>query len=65
MNWKKGATSIEADGVAEGFKKSVELHGVKFSKLIGNNIKYKFILSLLIKSGYKIITYILNVQCNT
>jgi len=61
MNWKKGATSIEADGVAEGFKKSVELHGVKFSKLIGNNIKYKFILSLLIKSGYKIITYILNV----
>ncbi|KAF0713351.1 Uncharacterized protein FWK35_00025917, partial [Aphis craccivora] len=34
MNWKKGATSIEADGVAEGFKKSVELHGVKFSKLI-------------------------------
>jgi len=61
MNWKKGATSIEADGVAEGFKKSVELHGVKFSKLIGNNIKYKYILSCLIKSGYKIITYIFNV----
>jgi len=61
MNWKKGATSIEADGVAEGFKKSVELHGVKFSKLIDNNIKYKYILSFLIKSGYKIITYIFNV----
>lgn len=50
MNWKKGATSIEADGIAEGFQKSVELHGVKFSKLIGNNIKYKYSLSQLIKS---------------
>lgn len=40
MNLKKGATSIEADGIAEGFKKSIELHGVKFNKLIGNNIKY-------------------------
>lgn len=43
MNWKKGATSIEADGIAEGFKKSIELHGVKFNKLIGNNIKYKYL----------------------
>jgi hypothetical protein len=40
LNWNKGATSIEADGIADGFKKSIELHGVKFSKLIGNNIKY-------------------------
>lgn len=35
MNWKHGATSMEADGVAEGFLKSVEMHGVKYSKLIG------------------------------
>jgi len=35
MNWSKGATSIEADAVAEGFKKSVEMHGLKYNKLIG------------------------------
>jgi len=40
MNWKQGATSIEADGVAEGFLKSVEMHGVKYSKLIGKNYMY-------------------------
>ncbi|KAF0748505.1 YqaJ domain-containing protein [Aphis craccivora] len=36
LNWKHGATSIEADGVAEGFTKSFEMHGVKYSKLIGD-----------------------------
>ncbi|XP_029343469.1 uncharacterized protein LOC100570366 isoform X1 [Acyrthosiphon pisum] len=36
LNWKHGATSIEADGVAEGFSKSFEMHGVKYSKLIGD-----------------------------
>ncbi|CAI6376301.1 unnamed protein product, partial [Macrosiphum euphorbiae] len=36
MNWSKGATSIEADAVAEGFKKSVEMHGLKYNKLIGD-----------------------------
>jgi len=40
MNWSKGATSIEADAVAEGFKKSVEMHGLKFNKLIGKIIIY-------------------------
>lgn len=35
MNWKQGAASTEADGVAEGFLKSFEMHGVKYSKLIG------------------------------
>lgn len=29
------ATSIEADGVAEGFMRSVELHNLKFNRLIG------------------------------
>jgi len=37
MNWKQGATRIEADGVAKGFLKSFEMHGVKYSKLIGKN----------------------------
>ncbi|KAL4104017.1 hypothetical protein QTP88_019330 [Uroleucon formosanum] len=36
LNWRHGATSIEADGVAEGFTKSFEMHGVKYSKIIGD-----------------------------
>jgi len=40
MNWRKAATAMEADAVAEGFKKSIELHGLKFNKLIGI---YKFL----------------------
>ncbi|CAI6342668.1 unnamed protein product [Macrosiphum euphorbiae] len=36
LNWKQGATSIEADAIAEGFKRSIEIHGVKYSKLIGD-----------------------------
>ncbi|XP_060847479.1 uncharacterized protein LOC132927041 [Rhopalosiphum padi] len=35
LNWKKGATSMEADGVADGFKQSLEMHGLKYNKLIG------------------------------
>jgi len=29
---------MEADGVIEGFSKSIELHGLKFNKLIGKRI---------------------------
>lgn len=39
LNWKQGATSIEADAIAEGFKNSIEMHGVKFSKLIGKKLE--------------------------
>lgn len=35
LNWKRGATSMEADGVADGFKQSLEMHGLKYNKLIG------------------------------
>jgi len=35
MNWNKTATGMEADGVVEGFMKSVEMHNLKFNKLIG------------------------------
>lgn len=35
MNWKKSSTCMEADGIAEGFLKSIELHGLKFNRLIG------------------------------
>lgn len=38
LNWKKASTSMEADGVIEGFSKSIELHGLKFNKLIGKRI---------------------------
>lgn len=36
LNWSKSATSMESDAVAEGFKTSVEMHGLKYNKLIGN-----------------------------
>lgn len=36
MNWDKASTGMEADGIAEGFVRSVELHGLKFNRLIGN-----------------------------
>lgn len=31
---------MEADGISEGFARSIELHGLKFNRLIGNFIKY-------------------------
>ncbi|CAH1721716.1 unnamed protein product [Aphis gossypii] len=36
LNWKKGATSMEADAIADGFKQSLEMHGLKYNKLIGD-----------------------------
>ncbi|XP_022182082.1 uncharacterized protein LOC111041936 [Myzus persicae] len=36
LNWKKGATSMEADGIADGFKRSLEMHGLKYNKIIGD-----------------------------
>lgn len=50
MNWKKSSTCMEADGIAEGFLKSIELHGLKFNRLIGkrNVIKTTYILDFLI-----------------
>lgn len=35
LNWKRGATSMEADGIADGFKQSIQMHGLKYNKLIG------------------------------
>lgn len=40
MNWSKGATSIEADAIAEGFLNSIRLHGLKYNKLIGKYENY-------------------------
>lgn len=42
MNWKKSATGMEADGVVEGFLKSIEMHNLKFNKLIGKFSLYEF-----------------------
>jgi len=40
MNWSKSATGMEADAVMEGFKRSVEMHGLKYDKIIGKlNLK--------------------------
>lgn len=39
LNWKGSATGMEADAIADGFSKSIELHGIKFNKLIGMNFR--------------------------
>ncbi|KAF0691454.1 Uncharacterized protein FWK35_00035195, partial [Aphis craccivora] len=36
LNWNKAATGMEADGISEGFAKSIELHDLKFNRLIGD-----------------------------
>ncbi|XP_025191885.1 uncharacterized protein LOC112592111, partial [Melanaphis sacchari] len=36
LNWLKGATSIEADAIIEGFLSSITIHGLKYNKLIGD-----------------------------
>lgn len=35
LNWTKPSTAMEADGVLEGFTKSIEMHGLKYNHLIG------------------------------
>jgi len=37
LNCTEGATSIESSTIAEGFSNSIEMHGLKFNKLIGKN----------------------------
>jgi len=38
LNWTKASTSMETDGIVEGFLKSVEMHGLKYNRLIGKCI---------------------------
>lgn len=40
LNWKKTANGMEADGITEGFLKSIELHKLKFNKLIGRSFNF-------------------------
>lgn len=35
LNWTKPSTAMEADGILEGFTKSIEMHGLKYNRLIG------------------------------
>lgn len=35
LNWNKSSTAMEADGVLEGFTKSIEIHGLKYNRIIG------------------------------
>lgn len=35
-NWSGSSTAMEADIIAEGFLRSIEMHGIKYSKLIGD-----------------------------
>ncbi|CAI6377348.1 unnamed protein product [Macrosiphum euphorbiae] len=36
LNWKGTSTGVEADAIAEGFAKSIEMHGLIYNKLIGD-----------------------------
>lgn len=38
MNWSKASTSMEVDGVVEGFKNSISMHGLKYNRIIGRLI---------------------------
>lgn len=47
-NWNDSANAMEADIIAEGFAKSVDMHGVKYNKLVGDgdsSIMKKLILN--------------------
>lgn len=35
LNWTKSATGMESDIIAEGFKRSMEIHGLKYNVMIG------------------------------
>ncbi|KAF0754755.1 Uncharacterized protein FWK35_00013628, partial [Aphis craccivora] len=36
LNWDKATTGMEADGIFEGFPRSIEFHSLKFNRLIGD-----------------------------
>ena len=36
LNWSKSSTSMEADIIASGFKVSEEMHGLRYTELIGD-----------------------------
>ncbi|KAE9543065.1 hypothetical protein AGLY_002976 [Aphis glycines] len=36
LNWKKPSTAMEADSILEGFSNSLNMHGLKYNKLIGD-----------------------------
>ncbi|XP_050537060.1 uncharacterized protein LOC126903111 [Daktulosphaira vitifoliae] len=36
LNWSKSSTSMESDAIVEGFLQSVNMHGLKYNKLIGD-----------------------------
>lgn len=35
-NWKNSSTSMESDIIVEGFRKSTNMHGIKYLKLVGD-----------------------------
>lgn len=50
MNWNKASTSMEADGVVEGFVNSIQMHGLKYNCLIGKKkieiLYFKIIINI-------------------
>lgn len=42
LNWKKPSNAMKADGILEGFSNSLNMHGLKYNKVIGE-LQYIFI----------------------
>lgn len=40
LNWKGSSTAMEADTILEGFLNSINMHGLKYNKLIGRCNEY-------------------------
>lgn len=44
QNWNGPSTAMEADIIVDGFKHSLEMHGLIYSKLIGKKNMHSIIL---------------------
>jgi hypothetical protein len=43
-NWNLPSTAMEADIIVEGFKKSIDMHNLIYSRLIGNYLTWHLFL---------------------
>lgn len=61
-NWHESANAMEADIIAEGFSKSIEIHGLKYNKLIGDGDS-SIMKKLMLKKPYGPNFIIQKIEC--
>ncbi|XP_045763690.1 uncharacterized protein LOC123866281 [Maniola jurtina] len=61
-NWSDSANAMEADIIAEGFAKSVEMHGIKYKNLVGDGDS-SIMKKLLLKKPYGSDFTISKIEC--